>query len=55
MQLIAEKIVEITSEIQLLIDVRLQIRVDKYWKLADEIRDQLKLLGFKVRFYLLLS
>lgn len=48
MQPIAEKIVEMTSEIQALIDARLQARVDKNWKLADELRDQLKVLGFEV-------
>ena len=46
---IAEKIIEITPEIQTLIDARLQARTDKNWQLADEIREQLKNLGFEVQ------
>jgi cysteinyl-tRNA synthetase len=46
---LAEKVVEITPEIQMLLDARLQARVDKQWMLADELRDQLKALGFEVQ------
>ncbi|MBV8660866.1 MAG: cysteine--tRNA ligase, partial [Candidatus Dependentiae bacterium] len=46
---IAEKVIEITPEIQALIDARLQARIDKNWQLADEIREQLKNLGFEVQ------
>jgi len=46
---LAEKIVEVTSEIQTLLDARVQARLDKNWKLSDEIRDQLKILGFEVQ------
>ncbi len=46
---IAEKVLEITPEIQMLIDARLQARADKQWMLADELRDQLKELGFEVQ------
>ena len=46
---IAEKVVEITPEIQMLLDARLQARLDKQWMLADELRDQLKALGFEVQ------
>lgn len=46
---ITEKAVAITPEIQILIDARLQARHDKDWKRADEIRDQLKELGFQVQ------
>jgi len=43
-----EKIVEITPEIQQLIDAREQARMEKNWKRADEIRDQLQQLGVDV-------
>ena len=46
---IAEKVVEITPEIQMLIDARNQARLDKNWMLSDELRDQLKGLGFVVQ------
>ena len=41
--------VEITPEIQTLIGQRNEARNQKDWKRADEIRDQLKKLGFEVR------
>jgi cysteinyl-tRNA synthetase len=44
-----EKLVEITPEIQQLIDAREEARVTKNWKRADEIRDQLQLLGVGVQ------
>lgn len=43
--LLAEKEVLITPEIQSLLDQREKARVEKNWKLADEIRDQLLGLG----------
>lgn len=46
---ITEKVVEITLEIQMLIDARVQARTDKNWMLSDELRDQLKELGFQVQ------
>ncbi|MBP6869461.1 cysteine--tRNA ligase [Candidatus Babeliales bacterium] len=46
---IAEKEVIITPEIQALLESRKLARVAKNWKLADEIRDQLKSLGFEVQ------
>jgi cysteinyl-tRNA synthetase len=46
---IAEKEVVITPEIQMLIDARNQARADKNWMLSDELRDQLKVLGFVVQ------
>ena len=46
---IAEKVVAITPEIQMLLDARLQARLDKQWMLADELREQLKALGFEVQ------
>ena len=49
LELIGEKIIEITPEIQQLLDARLQARANKDWKRADEIRDQLKNLGFEVK------
>lgn len=49
LQPIAEKTVEVTDDIQKLIDARLQARADKNWKLADEIRDQLVALGVQVQ------
>jgi cysteinyl-tRNA synthetase len=49
LQPIAEKVIEITPEIQMLIDARVQARADKQWMLADELRDQLKELGFEVQ------
>ena len=41
-----EKEVEITPEIQNLLAIRDQARSAKNWQLADQIRDQLKELGF---------
>ena len=46
---LAEKEVEITPEIQKLIDDRAQARLDKNWALADQIRDQLAVLGVEVQ------
>jgi cysteinyl-tRNA synthetase len=45
---ISEKVVEITPEIQMLLDARTQARADKNWMLSDELRDQLKELGFNI-------
>jgi len=44
-----EKLVEITPEIQQLLDAREQARITKNWKRADEIRDQLQQLGVEVQ------
>ena len=44
-----EKVIKITPEIQALLDARKQARLDKNWKLSDEIRDQLNDLGFEVQ------
>jgi len=49
LQSIAEKVVELTEEIKVLIEARKQARLEKNWKLADEIREQLKALGFEVQ------
>lgn len=46
---LAEKEVEITEEIQTLIDARNQARLNKDWKTADTLRDQLKALGYEAR------
>lgn len=46
---IIEKKVEITPEIQALINAREQARTDKNWALADDLRDQLKALGIEVQ------
>jgi cysteinyl-tRNA synthetase len=46
---IAEKMIPITEEIQELLDARQQARTDKNWSRADELRDQLKRLGFQVQ------
>ena len=46
---IAEKVVTITPEIQALLDERNQARLDKNWKRSDELRDQLRSLGFDVQ------
>jgi len=39
----------ITPEMQKLIDERIQARHEKNWKRADELRDQLKAMGFEVK------
>ena len=44
-----EKEVAITPEIQKMLDDREKARVEKNWKLADELRDKLKALGVEVR------
>lgn len=44
-----EKKVEITPEIQELIDARVQARAAKDWARADEIRDKLKDLGYEAQ------
>jgi len=49
LQPLPEKKVEITPEIQKLIDEREQAREEKDWVRADQIRDQLKEMGFEVR------
>ncbi len=41
--------VSITPEIENLLNQRDQARKDKNWALADEIRDQLKILGYEVK------
>lgn len=46
---IVEKTVEITPEIQDLLDRRAQARADKDWKRSDEIRDKLEALGVDVQ------
>ena len=46
---IKEKEVEITPEIQLLIQQRDQARKNKDWKRADELRDQLQQLGVAIQ------
>jgi len=46
---IAEKVIELTPEIQALLDARQQARVDKDWAKSDALRDQLKALGFEVQ------
>ena len=45
---IAAKTVEITPEIQSLLDEREQARISKNWKRADEIRDQLQSMGVPI-------
>jgi len=44
-----EKEIEITPEIQQLLDAREQARLTKNWKRADEIREQLQQLGVEVQ------
>lgn len=46
---ILEKQIEITSQIQELINRREQARRDKNWALSDKLRDQLKELGYEIR------
>lgn len=49
LQPLPEKQVEITPEIQKLIDERDAARKEKNWKRSDELRDQLKALGFEAQ------
>lgn len=49
LQPIIEETVEITPEIQQLIDARKQARLEKNWSKADEIRDQLVAMGVEVQ------
>ncbi len=49
LQEVPEKVQEITPEIQTLIDEREAARTQKDWARADEIRDQLKKMGYEVR------
>lgn len=49
LQPIAEKVVTITPEIELLLQSREQARIHKDWAKADMLRDQLKQLGFIVQ------
>ena len=49
MQMVPEKEQKITPEIEKLLAEREQARVQKDWARADEIRDQLKALGYEVR------
>ncbi len=49
LQPILEKEIEITPEIEMLINARNQARLDKNWGLSDQLRDQLKTLGFVVQ------
>jgi len=44
-----EKVQEITPEIQQLLEARAAARVAKDWKKSDELRDELKLLGYDVQ------
>jgi cysteinyl-tRNA synthetase len=46
---LAEKSVEITPEIQALLDAREQARVDKNWARADELRTQLTAMGVDLK------
>lgn len=46
---IKEKTVTITPEIQQLLDERQQARKEKNWQRADDLRDQLQLLGIEVK------
>jgi len=46
---LAEEVVEITPEIQKLIDEREAAREAKEWKKADQLRDQLKALGVELK------
>lgn len=49
MQPLPEKVVEITPEIQALLDAREDARKNKDWKRADELRDQLKAIGVELQ------
>ncbi len=44
-----EKVQEITPEIQQLLEARAAARAKKDWKKSDELRDELKLLGYDVQ------
>ena len=44
-----EKSVEVTPEIEQLLQAREEARTAKDWKKSDEIRDQLRELGVEVR------
>ncbi len=46
---IKEKEMAITPEIENLLELRMQARHDKNWQLADQLRDQLKALGYEVQ------
>ena len=46
---IEKPLVQITPEIQKLIDQREEARKSKDWKKADELRDKLKDLGYEVQ------
>jgi len=48
LQLLPEQKVELTPEIELLIDARNKARREKNWARSDELRDQLKVLGVDV-------
>ena len=49
MEPLPEQAIEITPEVQALIDARTQARADKDWKRADEIRDQLQAMGIDLK------
>ena len=49
MEPLAQAVVEITPAVQTLIDARNQARVEKNWKRADEIRDQLLKMGIDLK------
>ncbi len=49
LQPLEQKSVEITPKIQKLLQQREQARADKNWKLSDQIRDQLRVLGVDVQ------
>lgn len=46
---LAEKVQEITQEIQKLLEARQEARAAKDWKKSDQLRDELKLLGYDVQ------
>lgn len=49
MEPLAQAVIEITPEVQALIDEREKARADKNWKRADEIRDQLQKMGIDLK------
>ena len=46
--LLMKKASDLPADIQALADERVQARKDKNWKRSDELRDQLKELGYTV-------
>jgi cysteinyl-tRNA synthetase len=49
MERLPEPVIEITPEVQALIDARNKARAEKNWGLADEIRDQLQEMGIDLK------